>query len=350
MDFNLSEDRRMLSDTLRRYLAEQYDIETRNQAAYHAPFYAPAKYTELADLGVIGAFVSESAGGFGGEGFDITTVFEELGRALCPEPMLATLLSVRVLADLEQSTLVDEIVTGQKRPALAVFEPEAGENLIDIQTTFSDGKLTGRKSVVYGAPNADLILVAAKEGDQIGLYLTEAAETVDYAMIDGGGAAEVILDDTPATCLSNDAQAALEAALDAGRLGLCAEAVGAMDVMLGMTIDYMKQRQQFGRSIAVFQALQHRVVDMAIEIEQCRSISVLAASHLGVEHSAKYVAMAKNLVGRTVVKFSEEVIQLHGGIGMTWEYPGAHYAKRLTMIDHQLGDALTQLHKVMQAA
>ena len=169
-------------------------------------------------------------------------------------------------------------------------------------------------------------------------------------MIDGGGAAEVILDNTAAVCLAEDAEGALEAALDAGRLALCAEAVGAMDVLLAMTVDFMKQRQQFGRPIAVFQALQHRVVDMAIEIEQCRSITVLAASHLASDQRAKYVAMAKNLIGRTCVKFSEEVIQLHGGIGMTWEYPGAHYAKRLTMIDHQLGDAMIQLHKVMHAA
>ena len=350
MDFNLSEDRRMLSDTLRRYLSEQYDIETRNKAAYAAPFHSPEKYIEMAELGVIGAFVAEELGGFGGHGFDITTVFEELGRTICPEPMLAAMMSVRVLADLGQDALVEEIIGGTKRAALAVFEPEAGERLSDIATSFSGGKLTGRKSVVYGAPNADVLLVAAKDGDKIGLYMTESAETIDYAMIDGGGAADVILDQTEATCIAADAEEAIEAALDAGRLGLCAEAVGAMDVLLQMTVDYMKQRQQFGRPIAVFQALQHRVVDMAIEIEQCRSITVLAASHLASEQRGKYVAMAKNLIGRTAVKFAEEAIQLHGGIGMTWEYPGSHYAKRLTMIDHQLGDAMIQLHKVMQAA
>jgi len=350
MDFKLSEDRRMLSDTLRRYLTEQYDIETRNKAAYEAPFYSPEKYIEMADLGVIGAFVTEDQGGFGGQGFDITTVFEELGRAICPEPMLASLMSVRLLADLGQDALVEDIIGGSKRPALAVFEPEAGERLADITASFANGKLTGRKSVVYGAPNADVILVAAKADGKIGLYLTETAETIDYGMIDGGGAAEVILDNSAAVCLAEEAEGALEAALDAGRLALCAEAVGAMDVLLAMTVDFMKQRQQFGRPIAVFQALQHRVVDMAIEIEQCRSITVLAASHLASDQRAKYVAMAKNLIGRTSVKFSEEVIQLHGGIGITWEYPGAHYAKRLTMIDHQLGDAMIQLHKVMHAA
>ncbi|MFQ1699995.1 acyl-CoA dehydrogenase family protein [Loktanella agnita] len=351
MDFTLSEDRRMLSDTLRRYLTDKYDIESRNKAAYAAPFHAPAKYTELAELGVIGAFIAEDQGGFGGAGFDITTVFEELGRALCAEPLLGTLLAVRLLAALGKDDLVEELVAGSKRAAVAVFEPEAGERLSDIATRFADGKLNGRKSVVYGAPGADFLLVAAQADGIIGLYLTDSAETIDYAMIDGGGAGEVLLDDTPAECLAEDAGDVIASALDAGRLALCAEAVGAMDVLLATTIDYMKQRQQFGRPIAVFQALQHRIIDVAIEVEQCRSITTLAASRLDdPAHCAKYVAMAKNLIGRTAIKCAEEAIQLHGGIGMTWEYPGAHYAKRLTMIDHQLGDAAIQLQKVMAAA
>jgi len=322
----------------------------RNKVSYNAPYHAPQSYLELAELGVIGAFVTEDQGGFGGTGYDITTVFEELGRALCPEPMLATIMSVRLLADLGQTDLVEEIIAGTKRPALAVFEPEAGERLADIQTSFAGGKLSGRKSVVYGLPSADTILVVARDGDKLGLYVADGPETITYAMIDGGGAGEVMLEATAATCIAKDAETVLEAALDAGRLALCAEAVGAMDVLLAMTTDYMKQRQQFGRPIATFQALQHRIVDLAIEIEQSRSITVLAASHFGGDHAARYVAMAKNLIGRTGVLCSEEAIQIHGGIGMTWEYPGAHYAKRLTMIDHQLGDAMIQLQKVSAAA
>ena len=350
MNFTPTEDRRMLSDTLRRYLADKYPFETRSKLAYDAPFHSPEKYAELAELGVIGAFLTEEQGGFGGSGFDIATVFEELGRALCPEPMLGTLMVVRALAGLGQDALVEEIVAGTKRPAFAVFEPEAGERLQDIRASFSNGKLDGQKAVVYGAPGADLIVVAARGDAGIGLYATEAAEIAEYAMVDGSGAGTVLLDGAEATCLAKDCEAVIEAALDAGRLALCAEAVGAMDVQQATTVDYMKQRSQFGRPIATFQALQHRVVDMATEIEQARSITILAASHLGGEGRARYVAMAKNLVGRTAEMISEESVQLHGGIGMTWEYPGAHYAKRLTMIDHQLGDAQTHLHRLMQAA
>jgi len=192
--------------------------------------------------------------------------------------------------------------------------------------------------------------VAAGKGGKIALYEVAAAdaEVLSYAMIDGGGAGEVVLDKTKATLIADDAAEAIEAALDAGRLALCAEAVGAMDVLKEMTKDYLMQRQQFGRPIATFQALQHRLVDMAIEIEQARSIVIHAAGHFETDQRALAVAKAKNLIGRAGKLVAEEAIQMHGGIGMTWEYAGSHYGKRLIMIDHQLGDTEDQLRKVME--
>ncbi len=352
MDFNLTEDRQMLADTVRRYLADHYDFDTRNGVIDATPFHSPDKWAELSELGLIGAFVSEEQGGFGGAGFDITTVFEELGRGLCPEPMLAALMCARAAADCEAEELVEQIITGTKRLSLAVFEPDADSlSLIRTSADQSDGGwvLNGRKSVVYGLPGVDGALVAARTDAGIGLFLVEAPETIDYAMIDGGGAGELILDSASAKCLSENAAGIIEDALNAGRLALCAEAVGVMEVLVDLTVDYLKQRKQFGRPIASFQALQHRAVDMAIEIEQCRSITILAASKLGSDEAGKYIAMAKNLIGRTGALISEESIQLHGGIGMTWEYPGSHYAKRLAMIDHQLGDRYAQLQRVMAA-
>lgn len=350
MDFNLTEDRQMLSDTLRRYLAEQYDFETRNGVIGSDPYYSPAKWADLSDLCLIGAFVPERQGGFGGAGFDITTVFQELGRGLCPEPMLAALMSVRAAADCGAAELVEQMISGTRRLPLAVFEPDADSlPLIRASADRSgdDWVLNGRKSVVYGLPGADGALVAARTSAGIGLFLVETPEAIDYAMIDGGGAGELILDATRATCLSETADDIIEAALDAGRLALCAEAVGVMEVLVDMTVEYLKQRTQFGRPIASFQALQHRAVDMAIELEQCRSITILAASKLGTDEAGTYIAMAKNLIGRAGTLIAEESIQLHGGIGMTWEYPASHYAKRLVMIDHQLGDRFAQLHRVM---
>jgi alkylation response protein AidB-like acyl-CoA dehydrogenase len=316
MEFTHSEDRRMLGDTLRRFFSDQYPFETRLQVLEKAPFHLPEKWAQLAELGVLGALVSEADGGFGGEGFDIAVVFEELGRGLCPEPLFANLLCLRLLTALKQPHLVERIVGGAGRTALAVFEPDADSDLDQLATT------------------------ASRSGEQWLLY----------PLIDGGGAGDLTLEQTPAECLSEDARAGIEAALDAGRLALCAEAVGIMDVLLPMTVDYLNQRVQFGQPIASFQALQHRVVDMAVEIEQCRSITILAASKLASDERARYVAMAKNLIGRSGTRVAEEVIQLHGGIGMTWEYPGSHYAKRLIMIDHQLGDQYFQLQRVAALA
>ena len=350
MDFNHTEDRRMISDSLRRYLADQYDNEFRNKVAYEAPYHDPSKWAELAELGILGALVSEADGGFGGDGFDISVVFEEMGRGLCAEPMLANLMALRLYAAFGKSDRVDAIIAGSERAALAVWETDAFSTLQDIAMTGGD-TLSGRKTVVYGGNSADHILVMAKTADgKFGLYEVAAtdAEVLAYAMIDGGGAAEVVLDNTAATLISDDAEAAINAALDAGRLALCAEAVGIMDVLRDTVKDYLMQRQQFGRPIAMFQALQHRLVDFSIEIEQARSIVILASSKLDADDRALQIARAKNLIGRASKLVAEEAIQMHGGIGMTWEYAPSHYAKRLTMLDAQLGDTEDQLRTVME--
>ena len=349
MDFNHTEDRRMISDSLRRYLAEQYDNEFRNKIAYEAPFHDASKWAELAELGILGALVSEADGGFGGDGFDISVVFEELGRGLCAEPMLANLMALRLYAAFGKSERVDAIIAGAERAALAVWESDAFATLEDISMTGGE-TLSGRKTVVYGGNSADHLLVVARTAaGKTGLYEVAAAdaEVLSYAMIDGGGAAEIVLDNTPATLIADDAEAAVNAALDAGRLALCAEAVGIMDVLRDTVKDYLMQRQQFGRPIAMFQALQHRLVDFSIEIEQARSIVILASSKLDAQDRALHIARAKNLIGRAGKLVAEEAIQMHGGIGMTWEYAPSHYAKRLTMLDAQLGDTEDQLRTVM---
>ncbi|WP_323761838.1 acyl-CoA dehydrogenase [Maricaulis sp.] len=353
MDFTPTEDRRMIGESLRRYLAEQYPIEHRNKVAYDGDFHDPAKWSELAELGILGALVTEADGGFGGAGFDITTVFEEMGRAICPEPMLGNLMALRLYAAHGEAGRIEAIVAGTQKAAFAFDESEAFGDLDEIAVTADGETLTGRKTVVYGGNSADFILVAARSaGGSLGLYEVAAgdAEVLPYAMIDGAGAAEVILDKTKARCLADDARAPIEAALDAGRVALCAEAVGAMDVLKAMTKDYLMQRQQFGRPIALFQALQHRLVDFSIEIEQARSITIHAAAKLDSDDTrarALATAQAKNLIGRAGKLVAEEAVQMHGGIGMTWEYAGSHYAKRLIMIDHQLGDTEDQLRTAM---
>lgn len=342
MNFQQTDDRRMLAETLRRYLADNYGMEQRNAAAYEPPFHAPDKWAELAELGLFYALVPEDRGGMGGHGFDIACVFEELGRALCPEPILGQVLAASLLGD-------TDALMGGTRYALAIGETDAPYDVRDIATEAVNGRITGRKSVVYGAPTADIVLVAARHDDKIALFEMPAseAEVTGYAMIDGGPAGEIFFDETPAILLIEDADAALQTALDRGALALCAEALGAMEVVQDMLVDYLKTRRQFGQPLGAFQALQHRAIDLGIEIEQARSIIILAASADGTEAFAKRAAQAKHLVGRIARQVAEEAIQMHGGIGITWEYPLSHYAKRLVMIDHQLGDSDWHLERLM---
>lgn len=351
MDFTPTDDRRMLRDSVSRYLAENYGAEERLKRAYEAPFHAPEKWAELCELGLLHALAPEEAGGFGGSGFDIATVFECLGAEICPEPVLGALLAIRLLH--AAGAPLDDLLSGSARYAVAIGEPDAPYSLDHLSAKAeAEGEswaLTGHKSMVYGGNDADKFLVAAHADGQLALFELEAsaAEIAGFAMIDGGGAAELRLEKAPARLLLADARAALESALDAGRLALCAECVGAMDRAYAMLVDYMKQRKQFGQAIGKFQALQHRAVDLGIEAEQARSITILAADRLDGPEGARFVSMAKNLIGRAGRKMAEETTQMTGGIGVTWEYPGAHYTKRMVMIDHQLGDADWHLQRVM---
>ncbi len=348
MNFEMSDDRRMLADSLARYLADACPVEGRVDVAYTAPWHSEEAWVGLAELGAFYALAPEEAGGMGGSGFDISVVFEALGRALCPEPVLATLLGLRLLADAGRD--VEEVLAGQ-RLAVGIGELDAPYDLDGITCHAEGGLLTGRKSVVYGGAGAERLLIAAQAEGKLALFDVNAedAQISGYGTIDGGPAAEVFLDGTPGELILGDARAALEEALDAGALALCAEALGAMEVVQGILIDYLKTRKQFGQPIGAFQALQHRAIDLGIEIEQARSIVILAASAEGGPEFGKRVAQAKFLVGKIARQVSEEAIQMHGGIGITWEYPLAHYAKRLVMIDAQLGDTDWHLERLMGA-
>lgn len=352
MNFEQTEDRRMLADTLNRFLAEQYTVEHRNEIAYEGPYHDPAKWTELSELGVLAALAPEDAGGFGGTGFDISVVFEAMGRGLCPEPFLAALMASRLLAAAGKDQ--EALLSGETRYAVALGEVDAPYSLTELETRArAEGGghvISGRKCAVYGGQAASVFLVLADLGGAPALFEVQAsdAEVVSYGMIDGGGGAEVLLDDTPAKLLLENAGSAVQSAVNAGIVALCAEAVGAMDIALEMTLEYLRTRKQFGVAIGKFQVLQHRSVDMLTQIELARSITISAAAKLDDPDGARIVSMAKNLIGRASRLVAEEAIQMHGGIAMTWEYPVSHFAKRLVMIDHQLGDTDYHLHEVMK--
>jgi alkylation response protein AidB-like acyl-CoA dehydrogenase len=355
MDFHHSEDRQMLADTLGRYLQQRYPIDTRNRISGSEEGWSREHWAALAELGIVGALFGEEAGGFGGTGFDLAAVFEPLGRALVVEPFLGALMAGRALAKAGgQDALLGDVIAGTTLVAFAHEEPQSRYDLADVETKAArsgDGwALTGRKAVVPQIEAADRILVSARidgaSGDEagIGLFLVDRQASGlavrGYPMIDGGRGGELSLDDTPALLIAEDGYSLVEDAIAAGVVGLSWEAAGVMDVLKASTLDYLRTRKQFGVPIGKFQALQHRMATVALEIEQARSAAINAADALdkGRRTRERAVSAAKYTIGRVGTLAVEESIQMHGGIGMTWELPLSHFAKRLTMIGHQLGD------------
>lgn len=362
MDFQHSEERQMLADTLTRFVAQDYPLADRLAAGVAELGYDAGKWAMLAELGVIGALFGEEAGGFGGAGFDISVVFEAIGRGLVVEPFLQTLLAGSILASAgsaEQQTRMAGLLSGETIAALAHFEANDGWQTAHIATTAKrsgDGwVLNGQKAVVRAANAAEFLIVSARckgqagdrEGVSVFLVPTDAPglEVRDYQTIDGGRAAEVTLNTValPADALigvEGRGEAVLDEALGKGLLAICAEALGIMDVIKDMTIGYIQTRKQFGVPIGKFQALQHRMAEMLLEVEQARSAVINAAFHEGKPGPERERALSacKVTIGRVGTLVTEESIQIHGGMGMTWEYPLGHFAKRLTMIGHELGD------------
>ncbi|MEC5405929.1 acyl-CoA dehydrogenase [Paraburkholderia sp. MPAMCS5] len=362
MNFQHTEDRRMLADSLNRFVSEQYGFETRDRIARSAHGFSSDMWERFAELGMIGALFDEANGGLGGGGLDIAVVFESLGRGLVVEPFLDALMVGQAIArsgDEAQRAWLGTLIDGSRMAALAHGEPDSHYELARVTTRAQRNgdawQLTGAKAVVQHGERAALFLVSARTGgaddseEGVTLFLVprDAAgvSVRGYPKIDGARAAEVTFDQV---VLGGDALlgtegagfATLEYAIACGVLALCAEAVGAMDVAKDYTLDYLRTRKQFGVAIGSFQALQHRMADMLLEIEQARSAVINAAAALGAERKVREraISAAKCSIGRIGTLVAQECIQLHGGIGMTWELPLAHYAKRLVMIDHQLGD------------
>ncbi|WP_418315064.1 acyl-CoA dehydrogenase family protein [Piscinibacter sakaiensis] len=362
MNFQHTDDRRMLADSLNRFVAKQYGFETRDRIARSPEGCSADLWRQFAELGVIGALFSEEDGGFAGGGFDIAVVFEALGRGLVVEPFLGTMLAGSAIAfagSPQQKELLADVIGGTQIAAFAHGEPEAHHALDHVQTKANlvDGqwRLDGVKAVVQHAEQADFFVVSARtsgavdDAAGISLFLlpagTAGVSLRGYPTIDGGRAAELTLQGVTlgADALigsEGEAGATIEYSIGKGVLALCAEAVGAMDVAKDATLDYLRTRKQFGVAIGNFQALQHRMADLLLEIEQARSAVINAAAAIDADRTTRERALsaAKLTIGRIGALVAEECVQLHGGIGMTWELPLPHYAKRLVMIDHQLGD------------
>ncbi|WP_417713246.1 acyl-CoA dehydrogenase family protein [Pseudophaeobacter arcticus] len=373
MNFDLTDERQMLQDSLRRFLRDNQDGlrastrlgDTENTLGFDAGIWG-----KLAELGVIGALFSEEDGGFAGAGFDLTTVFEELGRAGAVEPLLDTAILggglIAALGNETQKELVEQVIGGELHLALAHGEPNSRYDLAQVETTAQvegdDIVLTGRKAVVINAEAADYLVVSARESgaasdeDGISLFLvprdSAGLSLRGYALLAGGRAAEVDLDGLRLSAdarlgAAGSAYAALKRATNRAEVALAAETLGAMEAATELTREYLLTRQQFGRPIGTFQALQHRMATLLIELEQARSAVINAAGHLdgSAAEQALQISAARNLIGRAGRLVAEESIQLHGGIAMTEEYELAHIAKRIVMADHRFGDTDTQLER-----
>ena len=365
MDFDLSDDQRLLKDSVDRLLADRYGFEARNGFRKEPDGWSRAMWAQFAELGLLGLPFAEEHGGFGGGPVEVGIVMEGFGRALVVEPYFATVvLSGAVLRNTAEPELLAELAPrvagGELVLAFAGQERQARWSVNDVQTRavrLNDGwRVSGDKSLVLHGDTADMFVVTARtEGEHrdrhgIGVFLVEAGapgvQRRGYPTQDGTRAAEVSFADAPARLVRLDALARLEAAMDEAVAALCSEAVGTMDAMHAMTVDYLKTRKQFGRPIGDNQALQHRAVDMLVSLEQARSIAMFGTmmcrdpDPTDRQRAIHATRVQINNSGRHV---GQEAVQLHGGIGVTMEYAVGHHFKRMSMIERQFGDTDTHL-------
>jgi alkylation response protein AidB-like acyl-CoA dehydrogenase len=359
MDFNFSEDQQQLRDAVAKWVEKGYGFERRREIVAAGGFSRQA-YAELADLGLTGLSLPEGMGGLGMGPVEAMVVMEELGRGIVIEPLAQAIMAGVVLshyapADLQQAW-GPRLASGEALVVLAHQERKARYRPDVCETTAqASGQgftLSGAKSVVPVGDQADAWIVPANLGGQVGLFLVEkgahGVTTRGYLTQDGGRAAELSLNQTPAARLTEKGLDALAHAIDVGIACLCAEAVGAMEKTLALTVEYMNTRKQFGVNIATFQALRHRVSDMKMQLELGRSMSYYASLKLTApaEERRRALSRAKFQLGQSTRFVGQQAVQLHGGIGVTDEYMVSHYFKRLTQIEMTYGDSLHHLGEV----
>jgi pimeloyl-CoA dehydrogenase small subunit len=377
MDFDLTDEQRMLSDSVRRLVSDVYDdFEHRKTYRAEPRGWSEANWSKFAEMGLLGLPFAEADGGFGGGPLETMIVLENFGRGLVVEPYLATVvlgggLLRRAGSAAQREALIPLVAEGSLTLAFAHQERQARHDLFDVATTARrDGEiyvLTGAKGVVLHGDSAGRLIVSARtaggrrDRDGISLFLldpmTQGVTRRGYATQDGLRAAEVVLENVvvPADALLGPEGGALpliEQVVDEAQAAICAEALGAMEVLRDLTVDYLKQRTQFGQPIGNFQALQHRAADMLVATEQARSMAMYAAMMVqDPDPAARHVALsaAKALVAKLADQLGKEAVQLHGGIAVTDEYKAGHYFKRLSMLGGLFGDVDHHLRVVVAA-
>lgn len=364
MDFNFTDEQTMLRDSIAKFVAAEYDFDKRKAILKSADGWSKKAWATFAELGLMAAPLPEEYGGLGGGPIDTLVIMEEFGKGLVVEPWLQTVVIgggflKHAGSEAQKQEHLAAIASGERIVAFAYAEPKGRYNLSDLSTTAKkDGAgyvINGHKAVVIGAPQADHLIVTARTaGGQrdakgvsafIVLKNAKGVTTRDYATIDGFRASEVYFENVSvgADALIGAADGALplvEKVVDEAIAGLCAEAVGTFRLMHSLTLEYARQRKQFGVAIGSFQVLQHRMVDMFMATEQSISMAYMATLKLGESDAerAKAVSAAKVQIGKSGRFIGQAAVQIHGGMGVTEEMRVGHYFKRATMIDAQFGN------------
>jgi pimeloyl-CoA dehydrogenase small subunit len=376
MDFDLSEEQRLLKESVDGLLTDSYEFDQRKKYMAEKGGWSKAIWSKLAEQGLLGLPFAEADGGFGAGAVETMIVMEALGKALVLEPYLSTVVIAGGFlrhggSAAQKEAHIPPIIDGSKTFAFAQLEKNSRYDLNDIVTSAkrkgSGWIIDGEKFVVINGENADTLVVTARtKGAQrdrsgIGVFLVPASAKgiakKGYPTQDGLHAADITftgveVDGSAAIGDPENALPLIERVVDEARTAMCAEAVGAMDESLKTTVEYLKTRKQFGVPIGSFQTLQHRAADMFVAVEQARSMSMfatMAADFEDAKERATAVAAAKVQIGKSLKFVGQQSIQLHGGIGMTQEAKIGHYFKRLTMIENSFGDTDYHLRRVTDA-
>lgn len=376
MDFSLTEEQSMLADSVQRYIDNEYDFETRQRIAGSEKGYSTEAWRTFAELGWIAMLFEEADGGLDGGPVEMMLMMEQFGRGLVVEPFLATVVLAggllrRAASPAQKERWLPGLIAGETQAALAFAEPQGRFVLHDVATTaHADGSgyvLHGHKTVVPNGGRADLLIVPARtsgeQADADGITLFALSPEQDgvhrqaYPTVDGHHAAELRLDGARVAADAvvgpvGGGFAPLRATIDDATLAVCAEAYGILASMQAKTVEYSKNRVQFGVPIGSFQALQHRMVDMLMACEQIRSLLLRAtmAAAGGNEDASRAISALKYQVGTAGRLVAQEAVQLHGGMGVTWELDIAHYFKRFTAIELLFGNADFHLDRYVRLA
>ncbi len=371
MNFELSEEQKMIQQSVERFVQENYDLTNRVKISSEDPGYSQEYWTAMAELGWLGLAFSEEEGGFGGNQIDTLVLMEQFGKGLVLEPFLANIVLgggaiKRGGSPAIKESILPDLIEGNLQVTLAYAEEQSRFDIEDVATAArEDGSnfiINGKKSMVLNAESADKIVVVTRtsgsqvDEDGISLFLVDATskgiERENFPTVDGLRASEITFTDVevPSDNLIGEKDkgfSILQAVVNDAILALSAEAVGAMEVLYKDTVEYTQQREQFDHPLSDFQVLQHRMVDMFMEYEQCKSLLLRATMETVQDPilAQRTVHALKHLIGKSGIFVGESAVQLHGGMGVTEELRIGHFFKRLLVIDSQFGNSDFHLDK-----